>query len=247
MTTVEISSSGHLHGIVPNKTADSSLYVRHVLRGKRSTQEIISTQEQTLGRRSFMEHTYTTVGGETLRLEATPNTESMFAAKPLDRRLLSRVAGILGDHQKPYIPGVTEEEHLKTILFFSKNWGRLRTAMYPFLIPGSIPPICFSEVVLDERNNHRADFIGLGPDGRAFIIEVGRRGKSSQVQGYIESFRKLFDDQVSASPLVAYYSLTEEGEKNVYIRPPFMPECQTTHKALDYLHELATRETRPQK
>lgn len=245
MTTVEASFPSHLHGIIPNTIDSSSLSIRRVLRGRRSAQEIRSVEAVTLGKRTLAEHVYTTVGGETLRLEIIPNTESMFGSKPMDENLFANVSKLLADRQRPYIPGVAEEEHLKTIHFFSKNWDRLRTVMYPFLIPGNIPPACFSEVVLDEENNHRADFIGLGPDGRAFIIEVGKRGKSSQVLGYIESFRKLFDDQVSASPLVAYYSFTEEGEKNVYIRPPFMPECQTTHKALDYLHKLATRETRP--
>lgn len=244
MTSAETHLQSGTQGFLHPDIRTNSLYVGHVLKHRKNDQAIRFAKEGAIGKVSLLENVYTTVGGETVTLEVTPSTEGMFGAKPLDRKLLGVLQRTLTDRQHPYIPEAGEEEHLSTVLFLSKNWEKLMRNFYLFGIKGSIQPVSFTEVVLNDNNNHRADVVGLGPDGRVFIIEVGRRSKSSQVQGYIDSFRELFEDRVSATPLVAYYSSTPHG-RTIHVKPPFTPRLEKTDKALEYIHELAGRGLNP--
>lgn len=59
--------------------------------------------------------------------------------------------------------------------FLATNWGKIYRIFYPLNPDKRTTPLCFTEVELKEYG--RADFIGIDPDGKIIIVEVGKGGK----------------------------------------------------------------------
>jgi hypothetical protein len=76
-----------------------------------------------------------------------------------------------------------EANHQQAMRFLVANWSILREIFYPLEIQNvQAAPAVFFEV--EFSNNDRADIIGVGPDGRYIILEIGKGGKSSQIERY---------------------------------------------------------------
>lgn len=218
----------------PNRSAD---FVRREIRTRMRSQKIWSIGDAKPGKTSHIEVPLLTVNETPTTLAVTPETKAMFAPKPLSQEGFMNIAKILAGNQHRYLPIGVEEEHQKTILFLTQNWRRIRKYLYPFYASGNFPAANFSEVDLKDDKKQRADFIGFGPDGRLFIIEVGTRSKSGQVDGYIDPLKELIADTASISPFVAYYSANERG-KTIELKPPYIPKIEHTEKAVEFIKDL---------
>jgi len=84
-----------------------------------------------------------------------------------------------------------EQAHQRVINFLAANWKTLAGIFYPIEIEQTegIEPVGFSEVYLAGRE--RADFLGIGPDGRYLVFEVGRGGKQPQIEKYRQGLVKM--------------------------------------------------------
>lgn len=215
-------------------------YVDHAIDKRKKLHKTTSEESEKIGVKSHTEITFLTTAGISHHVGITPSMEALLTAKQVNKGIFIDVFKTLSQRQKPYIPEEAEMEHHDTILFLAKNWTKLREKLYPLNTTGNVPPACFTEVVIDDKNMQRADFIGFGPDGRAFIIEVGKKSKSAQVRDYVTNFRTLFEDKISVTPLVAYYATNTTG-KRVDIKPPFTPSYGHCNKALEYIQELGAR------
>ncbi|MGE5042267.1 MAG: hypothetical protein ACM3IJ_05205 [Candidatus Levyibacteriota bacterium] len=211
--------------------------VRKTIRSRMNGQTVWAAGEPKPGKRSHIEVPFLTTDETPTTLEVTPDTVAMFAPKPVSREDFEYITRALEGRQQVYLPVGNEEEHQKTILFLRKNWRRVRRLLYPFATTGNTPPATFSEVDLGDTKKQRADFVGFGPDGRLFVVEVGTRSKSSQVYGYVDLLDKLIQQKASVTSFVAYYSANESG-KSIEIRPPYIPNVERSNMALTYLHDL---------
>lgn len=211
--------------------------VRREIRSRMRNQRIWVTGEAKPGRQSHLDVPFLTVDETPTLLAVTPDTRTMLAPKPISIDDFRDVAKTLAQSQQHYIPIGSEEEHQKTILFLRENWRRIRRYLYPFPAPGTFPAAHFSEVDLRDDKKQRADFVGFGSDGRLFVIEVGTRSKSGQVDGYIDSLRRLIHDKASVTPFVAYYSAHAEG-KTIEIKPPYIPKVEFSNKAIEFIKDL---------
>jgi len=218
----------------PNRDVD---FVRREIRARMRNQKIWANGDAKPGRTSHLEVPFLTVDEIPTTLTVTPETKTMFAPKAVSQKDFINISKILADNQQRYLPMGVEEEHQKTILFLRQNWRRIRKYLYPFFAPGNFPAANFSEVDLKDEKKQRADFIGFGPDGRLFVVEVGTRSKSGQVDGYIDPLRELIQDRASITPFVAYYSAIEEG-KTIEIKPPYIPRIEHTERAIEYIKDI---------
>lgn len=218
----------------PSKDAD---FVKRQIRTRMKNQKIWANAEAKPGRTSHLEVSFLTVDEVPTTLAVTPDTKTMFAPKVLSQEDFIDITKILAENQQHYLPVGIEEEHQKTILFLRQNWRRIRKYLYTFYTSGNFPAANFSEVDLNDGKKQRADFIGFGPDGRLFIVEVGTRSKSGQVDGYIDSLGKLIQNRATITPFVAYYT-GDERNKTIEIKPPYIPKIEHTDKALTYIQDL---------
>ncbi len=76
-----------------------------------------------------------------------------------------------------------EKPYQKVIKFLVANWEVLRGIFYPLEVENTQPkPAVFFEVSLS--NNDILDVVGIGPDGRYLILEIGKGRKESQIEKY---------------------------------------------------------------
>lgn len=110
------------------------------------------------------------------QIEYQPSTIGQDALGRISQELEVRQK-INNEHQIP-----EEIKHQKALDFLAANWQKIFSIFYPLAPEGEITPSCFTEVNLNEYGT--ADFIGVGPDGKIIIVEIGKGGKSQQVNRY---------------------------------------------------------------
>lgn len=81
-----------------------------------------------------------------------------------------------------------EAKHQRVVDFFQANWEVLAGIFYPLEVEKTADLVGFSEV---ELNGRRLDFIGIGPDGRYIVLEIGKGGKALQLEGYKQDLIKM--------------------------------------------------------
>ncbi len=171
----------------------------------------------------------------------TPEVDMfLFPPAALTPQETNNIAEVLTIRQSPYIPSGGEKPHADAINFLFRNWKELRFDMYPERPKDTIPPYRFSEVLVDPHSNKRADFVGIGPDGRIIVIEFGVDGKYPQVKGYKDALENLFSGfDISVNALVAYYSKTKDARK-IHIKPAVNDHMASGREAT---RQFITRQT----
>jgi len=106
-----------------------------------------------------------------------------------------------------------EKMHQRVINFFAANWPILAPIFYPIEIDQGEGPelVGFSEVYLGSVG--RADFVGIGPDGRCLIFEVGKGGKGSQIERYRQNLVKMGVPEEMIMGFTINYSSTARQTK----------------------------------
>lgn len=208
---------------------------------ERSQFKLIEPPQRRLADGCYVEISGCTKGAGQWLTTINPDVDMfLFPQAPLPPSDINSIAELLTIQQSPYIPSGGEKPHADAINFLMRNWKELRFDMYPQRPKDTVPPYRFSEVLVDSSSNVRADFVGIGPDGRIIVIEFGVSGKHEQVLGYKAALEKLFDDfDISITPMVAYYSNTTNVRK-VHIKPAYKDHM---HSGAESARQFLKRDT----
>lgn len=93
--------------------------------------------------------------------------------------------------------------HWKTVQFLATNWEELSRGLYDEHTARMFSPQAF--VGVDVGRFGRADLVGIGMDGRVFVIEAGEGRKRRRLQQVVQGVQALLPDLHPASifPLLA--------------------------------------------
>lgn len=199
---------------------------------ERSQFKIIEPPKRKIADNCHVEITGTTRVGKWITT-VTPDVEMfLFPSLELFPSEVNNIAELLTIRQSPYVPKGGEKPHADAINFLMRNWKELRFDMYPERPKDTIPPYRFSEVFVDPESNKRADFVGIGPDGRIIVIEFGVDGKHEQALGYKGGLERLFSDfEVSITAFVAYYSQSKDVRR-IHIKAAYNDHMDSGEQAV---------------
>jgi len=107
--------------------------------------------------------------------------EYRFPISRLEDEKRREIEEILQKRQVVYRPRISEAAHRLVIEILGENWRNLVANFYPLQVGGNFNLVCFSEVSL---GGLRIDLLGVGPDGRFLILEIGKKGKEFQLERY---------------------------------------------------------------
>lgn len=120
--------------------------------------------------------------------------------------------------------GLESIEHWMGTHFLHKNWERLASVFYTQQPDLPVKSVSYVNVELGKYGT--ADFIGLGPDGRIFVIDLAGNGKKRQfLQTHIHGINAMFfDEHVSIVPMLGRLvdeTTADEGayRLNIYHQP----------------------------
>lgn len=166
------------------KKHSSELKKREKILAGYKTKEMKKTDRRRMG----MEYRLETPHQGTWQIFISPPIEY----KPPPALRPYRIVEILRDLTKGQSipPEVAQDEkrHRRVINLFQVNWPELAEIFYPLAVEKAVEPVGFSEVKL---TGGRADFIGIGPDGRYIILEIGKGGKTPQIEEYKQSLKNM--------------------------------------------------------
>jgi hypothetical protein len=130
-----------------------------------------------------------TSGGLKVKIFVSKLGEYRFPTSQLEDCERREIEEILQKRQVVYRPRTSEADHRLVIETLRENWRNLVAIFYPLKVSGNFNLVCFSEVSL---RGLRIDLLGVGPDGRFLILEIGKKGKEFQ----LERYRNLLEEEL---------------------------------------------------